>query len=93
MAIAGTFLGMLLAIYLLGMLMRRANLAGILIGLAAGSICLLIVWIFTDIPTWWFGAFTIAATFIAGAIASFFFPKPPESAWDKTLLVRRRATI
>jgi SSS family solute:Na+ symporter len=93
MAIAGTFLGMLLAIYLLGMVMRRANLAGILIGLAAGSICLLIVWIFTDIPTWWFGAFTITATFIAGAIASFFFPKPPESALDKTLLIRRRAKI
>jgi SSS family solute:Na+ symporter len=86
MAIAGTFLGMLLAIYLLGMLMRRANLAGILIGLVAGSICLLIVWKFTHIPTWWFGAFTIVPTFIAGAIASLFFSKPPESALEETLL-------
>jgi len=86
MAIAGTFLGMLLAIYLLGMLMRRANLAGILIGLVAGSICLLIVWIFTHIPTWWFGAFTIAPTFVAGAIASLFFPMPSESALEETLL-------
>jgi Na+/proline symporter len=85
-AIAGTSLGMLLAIYLLGMLIPRVNLPGILIGLAVGLICLALVWILTDIPKWWFGAFTIVPTFIAGAIASLFFPKPAESALEKTLL-------
>ncbi len=88
MAIAGTFLGMLLAIYLLGMLLPRANLPGILIGLAVGLVCLALVWIFTDIPKWWFGAFTIVPTFIAGAMASLFFPRPPESALMDTLLRR-----
>ena len=84
--IAGTSLGMLLAIFLLGMLMPHVNLQGILVGLAVGFICLALVWILTDIPKWWFGAFTIFPTFFVGAIASVFFPKPPESALEKTLL-------
>jgi SSS family transporter len=86
MVIAGTSLGMLLAIYLLGMLVPRANLPGVLTGFAAGIICLALVWALTDIPKWWFGAFTIFPTFIIGAIASFFFAKPPESALQNTLL-------
>jgi SSS family transporter len=84
--IAGTSLGMLLAIYLLGMLMPHVNLQGVLTGLAVGFLCLVLIWILTDIPKWWFGAFTIFPTFIAGAITSFFFPKPPESALEETLL-------
>ncbi len=84
--IAGTSLGMLLAIYLLGMLIPHTNLQGVLTGLAAGLICLALVWILTDIPKWWFGAFTIFPTFITGAIASIFFPKPSESALQNTLL-------
>ena len=91
MAIAGTSLGMLLAIYLLGMFMRRVNQAGVLIGLAAGLICLLIVWILTDIPKWWFGAFTIFPTFVVGATASCCFPRPPETALRDTLLLRARS--
>jgi len=86
MAIAGTSLGMLLAIYLLGMLMPHVNLQGVLTGFAVGLICLALVWILTDVPKWWFGAFTIVPTFIAGAIASIFFPKPSESALQNTLL-------
>jgi Na+/proline symporter len=85
-AIAGTSLGMLLAIYLLGMLIPHTNLPGVLIGLAVGLVCLALVWVFTDVPKWWFGAFTIVPTFIVGAMASLFFPRPPESALEDTLL-------
>jgi len=88
-AIAGTSLGMLLAVYLLGMLIPRVNLPGVLIGLAAGLVCLALVWVFTDIPKWWFGAFTIVPTFIVGLVASLFFPRPPESALEDTLLRRK----
>jgi len=87
--IAGTALGMLLAIYLLGMLVPRANLPGVLLGLAAGLDCLAIVWIFTEIPNWWFGAFTIVPTFVVGAVASRFFPPPSEDALRDTLLRNR----
>lgn len=87
--IAGTSLGMLLAIYLLGMFVPRANLPGVLIGLAAGLACLSVVWVLTDIPKWWFGLFTIFPTFVAGAIASLFFAPPP-AAVLKTTLFRSR---
>jgi SSS family solute:Na+ symporter len=86
MAIAGTSLGTLLAIYLLGMLMPHVNLPGVLTGFATGIVCLALVWRLTDVPTWWFGAFAIIPTFAVGAIASIFFPKPPESALQNTLL-------
>jgi SSS family transporter len=84
--IAGTSLGMLLAIYLLGMFMPRVNLQGVLTGLAAGLICLALIWIFMDIPKWWFGAFTIVPVFFVGAIASVFFPRPSETMLENTLL-------
>ncbi len=92
-AIAGASLGILLAIYLLGMLVRRANLQGVLTGFSAGLACLAGVWMFTDIPTWWFGAFTIVPTFVVGAITSGFFPAPPESMLKDTLLRGRRQRI
>jgi hypothetical protein len=91
MVIAGTCLGMLLAIYLLGMFTRSANLAGILIGIAAGLLCFLSVLILTDIPKWWYGAFAMFPTIIVGAIASRCFPKPPESALKDTLLLKARS--
>lgn len=91
MVIAGTCLGMLLAIYLLGMLIRRANLAGVLIGIAAGLACFLFVLIYTNIPKWWYGAFAMFPTFIVGAIASRCFPKPPESTLKDTLLFKARS--
>jgi Na+/proline symporter len=83
--IAGTSLGTLLAVYLLGLFVPRANLAGALAGLAAGLTCLALVWIFTDVPQWWLGAFTIVPTFIVGAVASLLFPPPPVSALKDTL--------
>jgi Na+/proline symporter len=89
-AIAGTALGMLLAVYLLGMLLPRANLPGVLIGLAAGLVCLALVWVFTDVPKWWFGAFTIVPTFVVGATASIPFAPPPASALRDTLLKKNK---
>jgi SSS family transporter len=87
-AIAGTCLGMLLGVYLLGMLVSRANLPGALIGLVAGLVCLAAVWIGTDIPKWWFGAFTITPTFVVGAIASLFFDPPLPAALRETQFLR-----
>ncbi len=90
MVIAGTCLGMLLAIYLLGMFSSRANLPGALIGIAAGLACFLFVLICTNIPKWWFGAFAMFPTIIVGAVVSRFFQAPPESALRDTMLMRRK---
>ena len=90
--IAGTSLGTLLAVYLLGMLVPRANLPGALIGLASGLVCLTLVWALTDVPSWWLGAFTIVPTFVVGALASLLFPPAPESSLRDTLVRTGRQT-
>ena len=69
------------------MLVRRAILPGVLVGLATALACLAYVWTPTDIPPWWYGAFTIVPSFVAGAIASCFFPAPPPGCLKDTMLV------
>ena len=81
MTIAGSFLGLLLGVYLLGMLVPRANTGGALVGLATGAASLAIVWACTDIHGWWYGLFTCTPVFFVGAAASYLFPPPrPESS-------------
>jgi SSS family solute:Na+ symporter len=53
--IAGTFLGLLLGLFLLGMLVPRANAAGATVGLLAGVLSLAIAWTLTNRPHWWYG--------------------------------------
>ncbi len=74
--IAGSFLGLLLGVYLLGMLVPRANTLGALAGLAAGSISLALVWTCTDIHVWWYGAFTCTPVFVVGVAASYLSAPP-----------------
>jgi SSS family solute:Na+ symporter len=78
--ISGTLLGGLLAVFLLGMFVPRANSPGVIIGLTAGVVCLLAVILLTDTPKWWYGALTIFPTLLIGATASYFFPPPPREA-------------
>jgi Na+/proline symporter len=80
MTIAGTMLGGLLAVFLLGMFVPRANSGGALIGLAAGAASLLIAIFATDIPAWWFGGLIILATLVVGVAASYLFPVPSQRA-------------
>ena len=77
MKIAGMFFGLMLGVFLLGMLVPRANTEGVKIGLAAGVIALSSTFVF-DISHWWFGAVTCVPTFVVGYLASFRFP-PPDS--------------
>jgi len=78
--IAGTLLGGLMAVFLLGMFAPRSNSPGVLIGLAAGALSLVLVATLTGIPGWWYGAFTIVPTLITGIVASLFFPPPSAKA-------------
>jgi Na+/proline symporter len=84
--IAGTCLGMLLAIYLLGLFSSRANLPGVLIGFVWGLITLVLVWALTNVPKWWFGAFAMFPVIIVGLVASRFFPAPDKAVLERTLL-------
>ncbi len=77
--IAGTFLGLLLGVFLLGLLVPRANAPGALVGLVAGAAVLAVVLVWTKVPHWWYGAFTCLPAFFVGWLASYAFsPPPPE---------------
>jgi len=84
--VAGTTLGMLLAIYLLGLLVPWANLPGTMIAFAIGLVSLGLVWTYADVPKWWYGAFTMVPVFVAGMVASRFFPAPAQAVLRDTLL-------
>lgn len=75
-AVASTFLGLLLGVYVLGMAFARANTGGATAGLLAGAIGIAIVLLNPDIPNWWCGFFAFFPTLIIGRIASSFFPPP-----------------
>ena len=77
--IAGTFLGLLLGIFFLGILVPRANAFGATIGLVAGAISLICVWTLTPIPHWWYGAFSSIPAFVVGWAASYAAPAPTET--------------
>ena len=74
--IASTFLGLLLGVYLLGLLVPRANGAGALLGLLAGAGTLGAVILWTDVPHWWYGAFTCFPALLVGWLASYAFDPP-----------------
>jgi len=76
MKIAGSFLGLLMGVYLLGMLVPRANTAGALAGLVAGSASLAFVWTCTEMHAWWYGVFTCLPAFVVGVAVSYLFPPP-----------------
>jgi Na+/proline symporter len=91
MTIAGTMLGGLMAVFLLGMFAPRATSAGVLIGLATGAVSLILANWLTQIPTWWYGATTIFPTLLAGTISSLFFPPPSEDELQMTFWNNRFA--
>ncbi|MCE5250357.1 sodium/solute symporter [bacterium] len=74
--ITGTFLGLLLGIFILGMFVPGANAGGSCIGFIAGALALYMVWTWTSLPHWWYGGVTIFTTVIVGIPASRFFEKP-----------------
>lgn len=74
-AISGTFLGLLLGLFLLGMLSARANSAGATIGLAAGILALS-AGFYCKVNGAWFGALSCLPTLIVGWLASYGFPSP-----------------
>ncbi|MHC4179397.1 MAG: sodium:solute symporter family transporter [Planctomycetota bacterium] len=89
--IAGSFLGLLLGVFLMGMLVSRANTAGAITGLCAGAASLAFVWTQTDIHGWWYGAYTCLPTFGVGVLASYIF-RPPRPDQLKGLACKPRPT-
>jgi Na+/proline symporter len=88
--IAGTLLGGLLAIFLLGMFSKRTNTPGVLIGLTSGAVSMAVIIASTDVPRWWYGAFAIFPTLLVGITVSRWFQPPSSQALADTMLVLSR---
>ncbi|MDD4101226.1 MAG: hypothetical protein PHU80_01165 [Kiritimatiellae bacterium] len=85
-AVASTFLGLLLGVYVLGMVSARANAPGAAIGLLAGAAGIAWVNLAPAIPAWWSGAFAFFPTLLVGWLASGFFP-PPSASQKRALFL------
>jgi Na+/proline symporter len=69
--IASVAYGALLGVFLLGVLTRRANQSGAMVGMLCGFVCELYIWLGTRVPWTWYVAIGTVVTFAVGYAASF----------------------
>jgi SSS family solute:Na+ symporter len=74
--IASVAYGALLGVFLLGVLTRRANQDGAMLGMLCGFAVELYIWLWTRVPWTWYVMIGTAVTFGVGCIASRMFHSP-----------------
>jgi solute:Na+ symporter, SSS family len=77
MTISNFFGGSLVGVFLLGMLSRRANAIGALVGLAGGLTVVLLVSALSSVAGMWFGAISSLSAYGIGYVASLLTRTPP----------------
>ena len=75
LTIASITYGSMLGIFLLGVLTKRANEKGSILGMAVGLVSMLGIWYFTDIAWTWYVLIGTFFTFITGYVASLYFSR------------------
>jgi len=73
LSIASVAYGALLGVFLLGVLTRRANERGAMVGMACGFAANLYIWLATTIPWTWYVTIGTLITFGIGYVTSFMF--------------------
>ena len=68
--IASVAYGALLGVFLLGVLTRRANQRGAILGMLCGFGAELYLWVWTSVPWTWYVAIGTVVTFLVGYVAS-----------------------
>ncbi len=68
--IASVAYGALLGVFLLGVLTRRANQTGAMVGMAFGFVAELYLWLDTRVPWTWYVAIGTVITFVVGYVVS-----------------------
>ena len=68
--IASVAYGALLGVFLLGVLTRRANQSGAMVGMLFGFVTELYIWLFTKVPWTWYVAIGTVVTFTVGYAVS-----------------------
>src|SRR6185437_15610486 len=76
LSIASVAYGAMLGIFLLGLLTKRANERGAMVGMACGFAVELYIWLGTQVPWTWYVVIGTAVTFTIGYIASSLAEKP-----------------
>jgi len=69
--IASVAYGALLGVFLLGVLTRRANQAGAMVGMLCGFVLEVYIWLKTPVPWTWYVMIGTVVTFVVGYAASF----------------------
>jgi len=77
--IASVAYGALLGVFLLGVLTRRANQSGAIVGMLCGFMAELYLWTGTKVPWTWYVAIGTMITFAIGYVASFLAPRPGQA--------------
>ena len=90
--IGGLFGGPLLGIFFLGVLSRRANAKGTLIGAVTGFAALIAATFFTSVSFMWYALIGSAVTYFVGEIASLFFDPPDHGQKQFTLSGSKETT-
>ncbi len=72
LSIASVAYGALLGVFLLGVLTRRANQRGAMLGMLCGFAAELYIWQFTRVPWTWYVAIGTVITFVVGYVVSLF---------------------
>ena len=75
--IASVAYGALLGVFLLGVLTRRANQIGAMLGMLCGFTTELYLWLATSVPWTWYVAIGTMVTFLVGYAASIFRTEAP----------------
>ena len=81
MTIASVAYGALLGVFLLGVLTRRANQNGSMVGMLFGFSVELYLWLGTKVPWTWYVAIGTLVTFAVGYAASL-LTRPPEKTGE-----------
>lgn len=90
--VIGLFMGVLGGLFALGILTRRANGPGALIGVAAGAGVMFALPLFTEINGYLYAAIGIACCFAIGYVCSVIIPTAPRDLAGLTLATRSHAT-
>jgi len=80
LSIASVAYGAMLGVFLLGILTRRAQQGGVIIGMLCGLAMNLYLWIGTKVPFTWYVALGSATTLVVGYIASVLMHQTQSSA-------------
>lgn len=87
MTIINFFGGCLVGLFLLGMLSRKANTGGVLIGFAVGFTAVALVAAFTDVAYMWYSAINATVTFGTGWAASLLLSEKEKLTAEKERLI------